>query len=123
PFAASRSFLAFVDESLGFIRVPTPPADSWWRTYENACNAWISATRTHQVLLADLAQLPAVRAKVEELEGQLAAFDSPEAVARRQNIRDRRHERDAISEQVATFEQWVEALPTESASDEPSDEV
>jgi energy-coupling factor transporter ATP-binding protein EcfA2 len=111
PFAASRSFLAFVDESLGFNRPATPAADSWWRQFEGACATWTAAMRSYQVLVTDLGQLPAVRTKVEELEGQLTAFDSPEATARRENIRLRRSERDALNEQVAAFEQWLDALP------------
>ncbi|HEY7089688.1 MAG TPA: hypothetical protein VH518_16440, partial [Tepidisphaeraceae bacterium] len=111
PFAASRSFLAFVDESLGFNRVPTPSADSWWRRYESAGATWVAAMRAYQVLLTDLSQLPAIRAKVQELEGQIAAFDSPEATARRQRIRERRRERDALKDQLAAFRQWLTTLP------------
>jgi len=46
PFAASRSFLAFVDESLGFGRVPNPAAGTWWRDFETAGVSWTAAMRS-----------------------------------------------------------------------------
>jgi hypothetical protein len=111
PFAASRSFLAFIDESLGFSKVLHPPAGSWWRRYDVACTAWMNAMRSYQNMTADLAQMPAVQAKVLELEAQIAAFDSDEAKARRKNIKDRQQERDLLAEEISAFEQWMDILP------------
>lgn len=111
PFAASRSFLGFVDESLGLNKVSTPAADSWWRRFDDASTEWANSMKSYQLLLRDMAQLPGVKAKVSELEGQLAAFDSTEAKTRRQNIRDRQQEREALAEDVASFERWLDDLP------------
>lgn len=113
-FAASRSFLAFLDEGLGFARVPTPAADSWWRNFDGACADWSAAMRSYQLLVADLGQLPAVQARCGELEAQLLAFDSPEAVARRTAIRARFQEREASNDRIAAFEGWLDSFPVGS---------
>lgn len=61
--------------------------------------------------MADLTQLPAARAKALELEGQVAAFDSPEVKARRQTISLRRTEREALEEEVNALNRWLDELP------------
>lgn len=121
-FAASRSFLGFVDESLGFNKTASPAADSWWRRFDGATAAWTNAMKAYQLLLRDLAQMPTIKAKVAELEGQLAAFDSDEAKARRQNNRERQQERDALADDIADLRQWLDRLPVEDEP-EPGDPV
>lgn len=65
---------------------------------------------TYQALVKDLGQIKAVVTKIDELELQLAAFDSPEAVARRQKIRERRQEQEVLTGQVNELEDWLDTL-------------
>jgi len=96
PLSASRSFLAFVDESLGLLKTEPARRDSWWRKFDDAAVEWRSATREHERLKGDLGQLPSIRAKVKELEAQLAAFDSPEAKSRREYNQSRVNESELL---------------------------
>ena len=81
---ASRSLLSFADESLGLLRADPLPPDSWWRRFDDALNAWMTSARQHRALASDVAQLPALRARIRDLAAQVAAFDSPEAKGRRE---------------------------------------
>lgn len=121
PFAASRSFLAFVDESLGFEHIDDAPPDSWRRRFEDACNAWSNKMRMHQTLLQDLAQLPREEARLRELNEQLEAFDSEDAQARRQNIKQREEERAYLAEDIEDFETWVEELIEDASEPSPTE--
>lgn len=84
PLAASRSFLAFLDEGLGLLKTDVPKPESWWRRFQDAGQDWMMRTTDLQRIERDVAQLPAVRAKIRELEAQVAALDSPEAKNRRE---------------------------------------
>jgi len=98
PFAASRSFLALLDESLGLARGENPPPGSWWRRFDDSVLEWVRAARERVKLETDLAELPAVRASIRELEAQVAAFDSPEAQARREKNEARVSESSYLSD-------------------------
>lgn len=102
-FAASRSFLAFVDEGLGLLGTSAGLPGEWRRRLEDAASRWTVVAREYQQLRSDLAQLPSVRSAIAELESQVAAFDSESARARRLANERRAVERDAVSS-------WVDAL-------------
>lgn len=85
PLAASRSFLAFLDEGLGLLRSQPPRSDSWWRQIEEATQLWMQKTSELMRLEQDVEQLPAIRAKILDLLAQVAALDSVEARARRES--------------------------------------
>lgn len=113
PFAASRSFLAFVDEGLGLQKTEPVVAGSWWREYEEACADWMEAIRNYQKLKADLRQLPVIRSKIKELEKQIAAFDSPAAKTRREANDARMEESQVLAERELEVEKWLLSLRDE----------
>jgi DNA repair ATPase RecN len=110
PLAASRSFLAFVDESLGFLKTNPVRPESWWRRFEDASAEWMTATREHQKSLTDLAQLPSIRATIRDLEAQVAAFDSPEAKSRRQTNSARIAEREVLKDRFEKTDKLLEEI-------------
>lgn len=116
PLAASRSFLAFVDESLGLLKTDPVQPGSWWRRFEDAGATWMSATREYQKLKADIAQLPTIRAKIRDLEAQVAAFDSPDARARRQANEIRLKQRDELLERETALRGRLAELKVATAS-------
>ena len=124
PLSASRSFLAFVDESLGLLKTTTVNPGSWWRRFEDAAAEWMTATREHQKLKGDLAQLPSIRAKIRDLESQVAAFDSPEAKARREKNEAKLKQREFLAErETATRTFLTELQRTASVSNLAEDET
>jgi energy-coupling factor transporter ATP-binding protein EcfA2 len=98
PLSASRSFLAFVDESLSLLKTDPPQPGSWWRRFEDAVAEWMTLSREYQKAKTDLAQLPAIRSRIRDLETQVSAFDSPEAKARRERNEAKFRQRDALAE-------------------------
>lgn len=110
PNAASRSFLAFVDEGLGLLKTEPITAGSWWRDFEQAQADWMSAIRDYQKVKADLKQLPVIRSKIRELENQIAAFDSPAAKARREANDARLNEHQRLLEREQQIEGWLKSV-------------
>jgi energy-coupling factor transporter ATP-binding protein EcfA2 len=104
PLAASRSFLSFVDESLGILRGERALPDGWQRRRADAASLWADAAREYRKLKVDLEQLPSVRAKIKELSAQVSAFDSESATARRERIEQRTREYDFLTEYVSRYE-------------------
>ncbi len=102
PLSASRSFLAFVDESLGLLKSELSSPDSWWRKFDDAAAEWRTATREHERLKEDLSQLPSIRSKIKELEAQISAFDSAEATARRAHNERRFKQRELLASREET---------------------
>lgn len=119
PFAASRSFLAFVDESLSLSRGEVAQPGRWWRSFEDATAEWMAATRDHLKLEADVAQLPEVRASIRDLGAQVAALDAPEALARRMANDTRLMERRYLDEQEREFEALLVRLPVAAEFQQP----
>lgn len=101
--SASRSFLAFVDESLGLLKGESPRPGTWWHRFDEARQDWIRATQELHRLKSDLSEVPAIEADIRTLEGQLTALDSDEARGRRERNEKRIAEHRSI-------EQVVEAL-------------
>jgi hypothetical protein len=110
PLSASRSFLAFVDESLALLKTDPVQPGSWWRRFEDASAEWMASTRELQKVKLDLAQLPTVRAHIRELEAQVAAFDSPEAKARRERNEAQFRDRDSLAEREASLREFLDTI-------------
>lgn len=110
PLSASRSFIAFVDESLDLIRRQPIQAGTWWRRFEDASTDYIAAVRDQHKLETDVAQLPAIRARIREMEGQVAAFDSPEAKSRREGNDARTQQRRDLTEREESLIGLLERL-------------
>jgi DNA repair ATPase RecN len=131
PLSASRSFLAFVDESLSLLKTATVQPGSWWRRFEDASAEWMTATREHQKLKGDLAQLPSIRSKIGDLEAQVAAFDSPEAKARREKNEAKIKQREFLAERESAIRAFLTELQntgspsalTEREAQAPSPEI
>ena len=125
PLSASRSFLAFVDESLGLLKAEPIQPGSWWRRFEDALAEWMAATRDYQKLRGDLAQLPSIRARSRDLESQVAAFDSPEAKARREGNEAKLKQRELLDERESIIRNFLGGLqqtgtvPTDSEPEAP----
>jgi energy-coupling factor transporter ATP-binding protein EcfA2 len=102
-FAASRSLLSFVDESLGLLRLDPLPPDSWWRTFDQACASWMTNARAAKALASDIAQMPTIQARVRDVAAQVAAFDSPEA-------KDRRARNEELLRQASELESGEESV-------------
>ncbi len=107
PLAASRSFLAFLDEGLGLLKTESPKAESWWRRLQDAGQNWMMMTANLLRIERDVAQLPAVRAKIREIEAQVAALDSPEAKSRRETNDARIWEKAFLTERVNLLESFL----------------
>lgn len=103
PLAASRSFLAFLDEGLSLLRSDAQTPGSWWRRFDDASQLWTQRTNELLKLEQDISQLPAVRAKIAELSGQVLALDSEEA-------RTRRERNDACLKEQAFLAEREQAL-------------
>lgn len=108
PLAASRSFLAFLDEGLALLRTHTQTPGSWWRRFGDASHLWAQRTNELLKLEQDIAQLPGVRAKITELTGQVAALDSEEAKARRERNDARLKERATLEEREQAVRDYIE---------------
>lgn len=108
--SASRSFLSFVDEGLGLLRVQPLPPGSWWRRMEDAAAAWREQARSLENLKADVKQLPAVQATSRTLASQVAAFDSPEALARRERNDKLLAQRDRLEGERIRVKQFIDAV-------------
>ncbi len=109
PGAPSRNFLAFVDEGLALLESTVP--GSWWRRREDAIVEWTAATVADLRLRADLASLPALRARVLELQAQVEAFDPPDAATDERRTHQRRlREAKALRERTAAFAAWLDGL-------------
>lgn len=124
PFAASRSFLAFVDEGLGLLRQESPLPGSWWRRLRDAGAAWTEAIREQVDFRTDMAQLPGIRAKIRQLEAQVSAFDSPDSRMRRERNDTALKERDALSDRERAVRNFLDsvgrlAAPPPLLTDEP----
>jgi ABC-type cobalamin/Fe3+-siderophores transport system ATPase subunit len=109
-FSASRSLLAFVDQALGIQRTDPPEPESWWRKFEDARSKWSTKVQELQGLEADLAQIPSLEARIKELEGQIAAFDAPEAKELLVRVEARKKEEAILTALEAGFAQWLKAL-------------
>jgi hypothetical protein len=107
-FGPSRSLLAFADEGLGLLRTNQPAADSWWRRYEDSQGTWMSLARQHRTLRDDVSQLPALRARIRELNAQVEAFDAPEARARRERNDTIIGQQGALESQDADLQRLLE---------------
>jgi hypothetical protein len=70
----------------------------------------MNATREHQKLQNDLAQLPSIRARIRDLEAQVSAFDSPEAKARRERNTARFAEREILKDRYEASLNFLEEL-------------
>lgn len=116
PMAASRSFLAFVDESIGLLKTDPVQPGSWWRRFEDSGAAWMSATREYEKQKADIAQLPTIRATIRDLEAQVAAFDSPDALSRRQANEIQLKQRDVLLEREVALRKRLDELKVAAAS-------
>lgn len=110
PLAASRSFLAFLDEGLGLLKTDFPKAESWWRRFQDAGQVWLMKTTDLLRTEGDLAQLPSVRAKIKEFEAQVAALDSPEARVRRATNDARIREKIYLAEQESLLAGFLKDL-------------
>lgn len=128
PLAASRSFLAFLDEGLGLLKTQSPKADTWWRRFLDAGELWTLKTSELLRLERDVAELPAVRAKIKEIEAQVAALDSPEARTRRQGNDSRLREKAFLDEREGFLKAFIEDLrgtltrePPQTALENPAD--
>lgn len=122
PLAASRSFLSFLDEGLGLLKTQTPKADSWWRRYLDIAELWSQKTSDRIRIESDVAELPAVRAKIKEIEAQVAALDSPEARTRRQYNDSRLLEKAFLDEREQLLKEFIEDL-RDTFSLEPSQTI
>lgn len=122
PLAASRSFLLFLDEGLGLLKSPSPKSDSWWRRYIDGAELWSQKTAELLRIKRDVAELPVVRAKIKEIEAQVAALDSPEARIRRQHNDARIREKSFINERAELLKEFIEDLQA-SLAREPSQTV
>lgn len=128
PLAASRSFLAFLDEGLGLLKTQSPKADTWWRRFLDAGELWTQKTGELLRLERDVAELPAVRAKIKEIEAQVAALDSPEARTRRQGNDSRLREKAFLDEREGLLKAFLEDLrgtltrePAQTVLENPAD--
>jgi energy-coupling factor transporter ATP-binding protein EcfA2 len=95
-FSASRSLLGLIDESLELIITEASAAGTWARTFLEAQRQWAELAVLRSQLVADVAQLPGLRARIKELEGQVAAFASPETKVRLSHYRTRKQEIDEL---------------------------
>lgn len=109
-FSASRSLLGLIDEPLELVVSDSAPAGSWSRTLTVAQTDWQEAVRAEQRLGADIGQLPLLKAKVLELEGQVSAFASPQVKAKIREYRDRRREFEALNHQSERALEWTLSL-------------
>ncbi len=108
PLAASRSFLAFLDEGLSLLRTDTQTPGSWWRQFDDASQLWTQRTNELLKLEQDISQLPGVRAKIVELTGQVAALDSEEARTRRERNDARLKEKALLAERELALRDYIE---------------
>ncbi|WP_143432946.1 TrlF family AAA-like ATPase [Herbaspirillum camelliae] len=96
PYLSSRSLLALIDTSLGFF-ADSKEVSSYGRALEDARLHWSNKVRNHVLLVQDLAHLPGLRQRQNTLQGQVAAFSSPEVLARLQRIETRQREMDYVT--------------------------
>lgn len=104
PLAASRSFLSFVDESLGLLKGERALPDGWQRRRADAASLWSDAAREYRKIKVDIEQLPSIRARIKEITAQVAAFDSEPATARREKIEERTREYELLMAYVERYQ-------------------
>ena len=108
--ATSRNLLSLVDDALATGSAgPGGPA-AFDAALAEAQTAWIGVARAHQSELEAAQQLPVVAARVEELTRQVAAFDNPDSVARRQRNDQRVAEATWLDATIADLQDAVDGL-------------
>lgn len=120
PLSASRSLLAFVDESLGLLKSERPSIGTWWQQFEDARRKWIEATLELKSLTEKLSQSASVHARIKSLEEQIKAFDSPEAASARKAYQQRQSEREQMEHTMQQALEWLDALTVSVDESVPS---
>ena len=110
PMAASRSFLAIVDDACGLGSRDIPAPNSWWHRMREAQQHWTSVASDLETSNRDVGQLTRVQGRIQELYGQIAAFDSPEARGRRDSIARLLEEEQLISERMSAVGESIKLL-------------
>lgn len=123
PLAASRSFLAFLDEGLGLLKTEFPKAESWWRRFQDYGQNWMMKTTDLLRIEQDLTQLPAVRAKIREIEAQVVALDSPEAKSRRETNDARIREKTFLTEREGLLRRFLGSVKGALERESPQQEI
>src|SRR5699024_4591342 len=82
PFATSQNLLALVDRALEGSE-EGESARSFESSLEEARTSWMSASRHAESERAATENLPNVKARIAELNAQVAVFDSEESLVRR----------------------------------------
>ena len=95
-FSASRSLLGLIDESLDLTVTEASASGTWARALQEAQRQWMELAGRRSQLVADVSQLPLLRARTKELEGQVAAFASPETKVKLSHYRTRKKEVDEL---------------------------
>lgn len=119
PFSASRSFLGFVDESLGLLRLSENVIGSWWEQFEEARRKWIELTLELTSLGQRLQQTTSIQARIVKLEEQIRAIDLPEAGAARKIYEARQSERERLEHSLQRISDWLQSI-SESSTDATS---
>lgn len=106
PHMTSRNLLQLVDDALGAAGAGPGSASDFRAALDEAQTAWAAAARRYQAEVDAVADQDLVADRVEELRGQVSAFDDETRRARREQ-----------NDQRLAEGTWLDALQTSLAAD------